>query len=574
MVERETVAVDTASGTVADAPAATPRGGRWWLVIGAVLAAVPLARMARWVLSGTDTQYADYWLMIDEILLPGGGFRIEELFTFSNDHPVAIPKLIYWLNVHNTGGSNIALGLVVVVIVAMLLALLADVLWRSAMPSLVKIAILVAASALLFSPLGAWNFLKAMSGTAWLTANTCAVAALVMRSRGRVWTACALGVAACLSYGTGLAVWPSLLAVGLLSDRRLRNQWPTAVVTVAVATGYWFGRSTGEAHTAVAGPTDLARFTIEVLSGAIWSSNRAGAVWIGGAVFAAAVVVAIPLLWFGRGRVAAPWLGVSMFGVGGSFLLALGRADSVIAFRSNRHFALSALVIIGTIGMLGSLIDGRPMGETSRARPGRRIAASAMALVTVGLAAAGFLASRSEVDAITRSYSQQERLAIALRFGLAAGTREPLGGFAEMPDGIEALLDANDHVPFRDDALDCGLADQTVDLDAIDELPEGVAAKLVRSAQALERSDVAGGWIRDPRDLVRCIVVVDGSGQVVGAGVTGPPDEGYSPGRAVPPGADGFVTVQPLDTEDATYLLVLRDGTLAAIPDAEDAIRF
>jgi hypothetical protein len=67
-----------------------------------------------------------------------------------------------------------------------------------------------------------------------------------------------------------------------------------------VGTCHWFGRSTGEAHTAVAGPGKLARFTAEVLSGAVVRSNTDAAVWVGSAVLATAVVVAVVAVALGR----------------------------------------------------------------------------------------------------------------------------------------------------------------------------------------------------------------------------------------------------------------------------------
>ena len=579
LADRETpaTAIETLIDAVEPAPraeTAAPRRAGWWLATGVLLACVPLVRMMRWVLGGSAIPYNDYWLMIDEVLLPSGGLRIQELGRFSNDHPVVIPKLIYWLNLHNTGGSNIVLGLVVIAVVAVQLALFIIVLRRGGVGNAAGAAVLVVAASLLYSRLGAWNFLKAMSGTAWLTANTFAVAALVARWRGRAWSACGLGVLACLCYGTGLAVWPALLATGMLTDRRIRRQWPTAVVGLGVVVAYLAGRSSGDAQTDVATPGKLVRYALEVMSAPLVPFDFGGAVWVGAAILGAAVAVTVAAIRLGHGASVAPWLGVSLYGATASFLVALGRADFVLGFGSNRHFSLGALTIVGAVGMLAT-IGKRIVADEPPTSAVRPIAgACVLAIVAGGITATAWFADRSELDNIQHRYASQDRLAIGLLFRLVSGTREALGGFDQMPDGIEDLLDSNDHVPFRNESFDCGLAGSSVDLDAVGDLPDGVTAKLVRPARDVERSGVAAGWLRDPTDLVGCIVVLDGSGVVIGAGAIGPPDEGYGPSQGVPRGADGFVTVQPNDTDDAIYLLVLRDGTFAAVPEAEESIRF
>src|SRR5690606_29160078 len=107
-----------------------------------------------------------------------------------------------WLNVVVFAGSNITLGLFVV-----LLGLAqAVVLWRIVPQSRATAragtaAVVVVAGAALFAPHGAWSFLRSMSGAAWLMANALAAGAVVVRARGHRLPALGLALLAAMSYG-------------------------------------------------------------------------------------------------------------------------------------------------------------------------------------------------------------------------------------------------------------------------------------------------------------------------------------------------------------------------------------
>src|SRR4051794_2189923 len=82
--------------------------------IVAALCVVPVVRMTLLLRSGSDTQNFDYWWVLDRILTGNGGIDLHGLFTIHAPHPLVLAGLAYWLNVKLTGGSNFALGYVVV----------------------------------------------------------------------------------------------------------------------------------------------------------------------------------------------------------------------------------------------------------------------------------------------------------------------------------------------------------------------------------------------------------------------------------------------------------------------------
>ena len=154
--------------------------------------------------------------------------------SFATSTPWSSRKLLYWINLQVTGGSNVALGLVVLGVVLGQVAVVAVLSrdlgrrWALAPPLLTA-----AAAYLLFGRQGAWHFVKSMSGAAWLTANLFALLAVWAQLRGRRVLPLVFATLATLSYGTGLVTWPVLILVGLLGGTRLRQLWPTFALGLA-----------------------------------------------------------------------------------------------------------------------------------------------------------------------------------------------------------------------------------------------------------------------------------------------------------------------------------------------------
>ena len=115
----------------------------------------------------------DYWGIIGGLITETGvHFDRAELFQRSNEHIVAVPKLLYAANYAVTSGSNIGLIvyslLVGAACVGLLLFLAKDLLhdrpWRFAVCAILFPLVM-------FSPKLVHSYFRAMSGTAWLTAD-------------------------------------------------------------------------------------------------------------------------------------------------------------------------------------------------------------------------------------------------------------------------------------------------------------------------------------------------------------------------------------------------------------------
>ena len=99
---------------MAEAAALARTPSRWapWL-----LAAMPAAWMLMIVWGDTHLQYDDYWRILADTSTPSGGFDLGSLLVFNNEHPVAVPNLLYWANIYLADGSNLWLGTFAVVLV-------------------------------------------------------------------------------------------------------------------------------------------------------------------------------------------------------------------------------------------------------------------------------------------------------------------------------------------------------------------------------------------------------------------------------------------------------------------------
>ena len=184
-----------------------------------LLLVVPVYAIVRLVRSGTRMQWFDYWFALTRFTNPDGSLAPRGLFSFNNEHLPVLPGLVYWINVHLTGGSNIALGLLDVVLVLVQVAILATILppWRT-MGRWKWSLVLLAAGTLMFSPSGASNSARGGSGIAWLMANMLALAAIALAHRRHYLLGHpvrARGHAA--PTGTGLMAWPALVLLAVLA---------------------------------------------------------------------------------------------------------------------------------------------------------------------------------------------------------------------------------------------------------------------------------------------------------------------------------------------------------------------
>jgi len=493
--------------------------------------------MTSLVLHGTKLQYNDYWFMVDRTFHASGWIDLEGLFTFQNEHPAVLPQVVYWANYHLSAGSNIVLGIFVVLVGFTQILLIGRFVERDRWATPGTWGLMGAAGLLLFSRQGAHNFVLAMSGTSWLLANVLVLAAVLARWRHRFWTAILLGLLASLTYGTGLVVWPALLAVGMVTDRRWRPDLPVLGFGAITAVWYFAVRNPPTEESVAPTATDLMRATPRILGsvlrGPLDQTEVLG--WIG-------LVLGVVLLVIGireRRWSVAPWAGLFVYATGAALLIAQSRFGAIAFFgHQSRYTSISALFWIAVLGLLVTVVDLRwlalvpalVLGVTAALHGGREV--------------------RFERDLLP----QQEELAAALRLDLADGADY---FFVPYPR-VAPLLDALDHYPFDGTYTgDCAMAGQTLPASG----PSDAAVGRLQHGWLLTNGRGARMFGRIPAEVAdeaACVLIVDEDRRVVGFGPPGG-------GTALQPELDAdrsFAAVAPLGSASYRAYVVLDNGAL------------
>jgi hypothetical protein len=484
----------------------TPVRQRAWLpaLAWTALAAVPVVVMVVEVLRSPRLHFLDYWQILSYITNGDGSFHPTGLFTLHNKHPIVTPGLLFWADGKITGGSNVVVGLVNVVLagaaVLGLRALLPGDLDRTK-----KAALTVAFAFLLFSSGALEMFGMGMSGASWLLGLVPAVFAMLCAHRGNTVAALALGVLANLGHGTAFALWPALALVAWLrGDAWWRVLAPLGVVVALVA-----GWLTLPSPPETPGPGGEYGFDSQLaaLAGALSpirvSDGSPLALAVGGAI--AVVLAAFAVLAIGEragGRTGprpdAGWVGIGTHMIGAAAMIGFSRLDfGPTIGLTTRYATLSGLA---TCALLALVVLRKP------ALPPARVA--------VGLcvvAAATYAAGSLEAVNVRNQYPNQSVLAAAMRvhaddviaanrIGPDQATRAERAGFYPYTPGFD---------------LGCGVR-----------LGTKVGRSLPKALGAVDTTPVEGGeelrgWALVDGHRPDCVFVVDRSGKVAGGGVTG-----------------------------------------------------
>lgn len=491
-----------------------------WFVAG-LLAILPAVRMLLWVTNGSDVQSADYWHFFADNIEPDGSPRLRGLIEFQYQHVVSLPMVIYYANIRLFGGSNVTLGWFVVAIVAVQVALvwrlLADV---RPFPTWVQAGLGLLVSVALFSPRGAWNFLLAMSGTAWLLANLLMLLVVWFATRDRYLPAIVLAVVATLTYGTGLMCWP-VLALIVLVKRPPKLVIGSIALCGAVTIGtYVLVRAGADmANLPRPGPFRLLRNS-SVLLGSMLTSDVNVAGILGGVVIAVTSLGVVAVMWKRRDDL-LPFACIGAFGLLNALQIGYGRNDGyggdAIYFQS-RYVSVVALTWIGAAVLATAAAASL---ATRVGRPAMRYACVAPVLLLVPVLA---IYGRHEVTNVTDKYDALEKLADAQRVKVSAGRR--WFGLLPHPD-TDDRLQALRHHPFDERYdRDCGLLGRQFS-EPVE--PVDTEVKATRPESLPEAVELAG-VIPYLDSEVECVIALDANGRVVGVG--GANDAEPFPGRS------------------------------------------
>lgn len=502
----------------------------WPQLLVAVLVSIPALRMASWIGSGTHVQFADYWVFISELINPDGSVRWGALMEFQGQHILSVPFLIYLVNIWLFGGSNITLGMIVVGVVIAQIALLWNWLRRlDQIPFALRGALLGLASALLFSPYGAWNFIRAMSGTAWLTSNLVVMIAIHLAVRGRIGGSIAAAVVATFTYGTGVLVCPVLVLVAIVRRSSVRSVVAVSGAAAVVGGGYIAVRSSQVWTSTVSTFNPW-----EVTTGVIRLFGRlAGAhhlvVWIVGlAVLVSSLALIALALLRCRDR-SLPFVALLTYGLLASGQIVYGRGGGLTI--QSRYTSLVALVWLSTAVLLVMVLRTFDLGRWTRSM------AAALFVAICLVAASSPFRGQAEVTNSLDESARIVRLSDAQRLKISRGSTWFY--MVEQPD-IDGRLERIGHHPFDSRwNADCGWLGRVFDHSAD---PTDGQARLVDGSHLPDGLRISG-WLDVRGAQIACMILLSDTDEVVGVGRTYPKRE-VSRGTAME--ADAPLTSNPV----------------------------
>jgi hypothetical protein len=527
-----------------------------------LIALVPPLAIVLEVARSGKLQWLDYWYVLIRITNPDGSFRLGGIFTPQNEHPLMIPSLLYWLDARLADGDNRVLGYVVILIAAATVLLMRAALPKT-LPPVVRAALVVAASALVFSLQGLHMYVRSMSGAAWLTANLLVIASLVLASRRKWLGAWGVGILATASYGTAFALWPALAVLAALHKERRRTRLvPLGIGVVLVGVWYilkpavWVGGA----------PThDIGSllYTFLTIVGKMWTADNAGVAVVAGMVSLVALAV-LTTNRTARDERLRFWWALTVYGVIACAMIATARVDFGTDFGlTSRYSSLAVMVSIPLIVILSVVLY-----------KGVRRNAQKIATAVVGLGIVGFTLGVPTAALLHAQIKEHPIEGVAI----ASGYGDVLGPVLPPQDKLRPTLQALHAYPLNGTfSLGCGGPElgSTIDLDKATALPPPGPRSPDQPSGLIETVEPRGdaalivGWatggLHQDSDQVRCTLVVDGKGKVVGGGVSRlVRSEVTAKYWGLPPDV-GFRAIGPV-TDETRIVVVYTSGAMRWLP--------
>ncbi|HEY0452455.1 MAG TPA: hypothetical protein VGD70_25325 [Actinophytocola sp.] len=527
-----------------------------------LLALVPAIAIVLEVSRAGKLQWLDYWYVLVRITNPDGSFHLGGIFTPQNEHPLMIPSLLYWLDARLADGDNRVLGYLVVVVAAATVLLLRAALPKT-MPPLLRAGLVVAAAALIFSLQGLHMFVRSMSGSAWLTANLIVVCSLLLANKRKWVPAWIVGVLASMTYGTAFALWPALAVLATLHKERWRTRLVPLGIGVVIV-GVWYGL---KPSTWVGGTpaNDIGSllYTFLTIVGKMWTANNAGFAVVAGAL----MLIVYAVLMSNKAahdKELRFWWALGAYGVLACGMIATARIDFGTDFGlTSRYSSLAVMAAIPLLVLMSAVLyRGVPRN------------AMKIAVTAIGIGVIGFTLGLPTAADLRSQIKEHPLEGIAIR----AGYGDALGPVLPKEQELQPDLVALHHYPFNGTfSLGCGGPElgSTISLAKATALPQpgtrspdkpsGMVDSIEPRGEAALITGWATGGTSRGADQVRCTLVVDGKGTVVGAGVSRLTRSDVT-GRywGLPPDV-GFKAIGPV-TDETRIVVVYESGAMRWLP--------
>ncbi|MBV9822366.1 MAG: hypothetical protein JO144_08990, partial [Actinobacteria bacterium] len=423
---------------------------------------------------------------------------------------------------------------------------------------LARVLLLLAFSAVLFCPTGAWNYLKGMSGTAWITANVFGLLGVLFARDRRTVLATAAAAMALLSYGTGFAAPLAVVAVALLQrDRWWRWGLPLGLFFGGLVV-YKLTSNGGSTGKGVSHDPGLLSQTFLTNLSTLWDPQGGTFGLVAGAAGLAVLAVGFVTFWTRRAEYTdlIPWWGVAVYATVAAGLISIGRSEVFLGDGAQaRYVSLSALFWIAVAVV--AIRIARTAGELT------------VRVVAVAAAVLVFWAGSPQLYATTAGETPvQNEMAAGVRFGAT----DPFAARLQNPPAVVSRLKGLGSYPFTSGyRIGCGLKpDGAIDPAGVRPLPSSLFPK----SGSLDHDQIIGttrqmdGWVYWGGHTLRCVVMVDAAGKIIGGGAVQVVRTDVSAAYRGLPNDTGFAAVTPSSHTDARLLLGFADGfySLPTVP--------
>ncbi len=419
-----------------------------------------------------------------------------------------------------------------------------------------RIAVMVALSALVFSSAAMIYFGIGMMGVQWLLGLAPTVVAIAFAHRGRTIPAVVIALLASVGHGSALPVWLALgLVAWLRRDRLWRVALPLAGGLAVFVLWQSVPASTSYPKPMLIGADTLLATTLASI-GKVWSADSLDLAIVAGAITVG--IVAVLGVVAGRERLGEPprvleapvgrlagWFGLAAHMLIAAMMIGIGRGGyGTVEGLAYRYVELSLLLVCALLVIVVT-------------RGPRVVRANTMAVALV-VALASYAVGTANAAEARRQYATTPTLAVAMRLDAKAVIKKEYA----YPDLLQVLRSMRVY-PFTDDfTLGCGGRElgNKIDLGGVRDLPGPGEQR--QTAGYIETPGVRGdvelnGWAMIDGQQAECVLVVDGSGTVVGGGSVGLPRKDVL-AAAWGTGRSGWQAVAAPGVPDASVLVRYR----------------
>jgi hypothetical protein len=528
---------------------------------------IPASYILYLISQAGDLSNFDYWWMTWNFYSVDGFSTNPFNWIFrANEHFVLIPAIIYGLNIIITQGSNIGLCLI-----AWFLAWIQCYVLIALLPLRLRnfplqfISVILCISIFNFTPAAAHNWMRGFSGVHWIIANLFVICSifclqsyvnLLLNSReaeplgihspakigNEEWQqnkwvigSIVFGILGCISYSTPLGLWPILCGAAIVLRFPRRITYLYFAASIAVIGIYFLTYKTPSNHPSLTKINPLKTLEyIPIYLGGIFSENIIVASIIG--IIGLIAVTGFVGYWLlakksvqlgypvGNRQNWLPWLSIQLYTLQTALMAAVSRSGfGVEQATASRYATLPALFWMSTIIL--TVLAVRELQPTPRIQ-GRWLT-PLFAVVTAAVILMYGVGGETAM-AIGRRATYQPLVALSLQLGITDITliKERVGNKPAAFVGLIDALKTNNLVPFNRDIKKynfCAALDTKIDPNLLSAPKDGVPGYFDTITKLAPAAARVIGWVGDPENHVKCIVILNQENVVRGFAMSGFP---------------------------------------------------